>query len=263
MRTLAPNILKLINQGTTFAFGFDMKLVNGKQIYLTSHSDILTIDDITYQPNSSLQITRANFNDSAHDYVEVNGIFEDATISLLDDLCNAEVTIQIILTKEKLKEQLLKLTCSKVHRHNLQFTLYLKNQITKLEQHVTKMYSKTCRARLGDDNCNINLESFASIININNIQGNIIIANFNQPSGYYDYGKVGFIGTDVSILILKQSATSLMLEHNVPEDLINTRQIKIFPGCDKTVETCYKKFNNVLNFRGEPFTPEFNYEKFL
>jgi uncharacterized phage protein (TIGR02218 family) len=27
------------------------------------------------------------------------------------------------------------------------------------------------------------------------------------------------------------------------------------PGCDKTRETCFKKFNNILNFRGEPDMP--------
>lgn len=27
-------------------------------------------------------------------------------------------------------------------------------------------------------------------------------------------------------------------------------------GCDKTLATCKKQFNNILNFRGEPFIPE-------
>jgi uncharacterized phage protein (TIGR02218 family) len=30
---------------------------------------------------------------------------------------------------------------------------------------------------------------------------------------------------------------------------------KIIAGCDKTHETCQAKFNNILNFRGEPYVP--------
>jgi hypothetical protein len=26
-------------------------------------------------------------------------------------------------------------------------------------------------------------------------------------------------------------------------------------GCDKTLPTCFAKFNNVVNFRGEPLVP--------
>lgn len=30
---------------------------------------------------------------------------------------------------------------------------------------------------------------------------------------------------------------------------------RIYPGCDKKLQTCIDKFNNVLNFRGEPYIP--------
>jgi len=29
----------------------------------------------------------------------------------------------------------------------------------------------------------------------------------------------------------------------------------IIAGCDKTRETCHSKFNNIINFRGEPDVP--------
>ena len=30
----------------------------------------------------------------------------------------------------------------------------------------------------------------------------------------------------------------------------------VYPGCDKTRNTCLNKFNNLLRFRGFPYTPE-------
>lgn len=36
-------------------------------------------------------------------------------------------------------------------------------------------------------------------------------------------------------------------------------RIRIYPGCDKRVETCRDKFDNVVNFRGEPHVPGTDY----
>lgn len=40
----------------------------------------------------------------------------------------------------------------------------------------------------------------------------------------------------------------------------NTIQVgdtySVYPGCDKTLETCRDKFDNVINYRGEPFVPQ-------
>jgi uncharacterized phage protein (TIGR02218 family) len=32
-------------------------------------------------------------------------------------------------------------------------------------------------------------------------------------------------------------------------------KLSIYAGCDKRRETCFTKFNNVINFRGEPDLP--------
>ncbi|KJV57529.1 phage conserved hypothetical BR0599 family protein [Orientia chuto str. Dubai] len=39
----------------------------------------------------------------------------------------------------------------------------------------------------------------------------------------------------------------------IPKFLYNTTDIKLITGCDKTFSSCIKKFNNAINFRGEPF----------
>ena len=32
-------------------------------------------------------------------------------------------------------------------------------------------------------------------------------------------------------------------------------KLRLFPGCDKTNVTCIAKFNNGINFVGEPYVP--------
>ena len=41
----------------------------------------------------------------------------------------------------------------------------------------------------------------------------------------------------------------------VPFTLYAGTRVRLYPGCDKRLTTCVNKFDNVLNFRGEPFVP--------
>jgi hypothetical protein len=49
----------------------------------------------------------------------------------------------------------------------------------------------------------------------------------------------------------------------VPATLIAAlpKVIYLMSSCDKTFITCCNKFNNAVNFRGEPFIPEKNFLK--
>lgn len=49
------------------------------------------------------------------------------------------------------------------------------------------------------------------------------------------------------------SANNYKIEFFLPTPLdLGTAQIHIYPGCDKTMETCKNKFDNVINFGGFP-----------
>lgn len=41
----------------------------------------------------------------------------------------------------------------------------------------------------------------------------------------------------------------------LPNDIQVGDELRLYPGCDKTLATCRDKFDNVINFRGEPFVP--------
>jgi uncharacterized phage protein (TIGR02218 family) len=253
MRNFSPLVKSMINQGARFAFGYEIELENGQKTYLTNFSRAILINGITYLPDASLQITKANFNDSAADLIEIKGILDKTAISLLHNIVNAKISLSIILIDKALIEGFLTLRCFSAHKENLQFTLYLKNNTARLTKSVTKFYSKTCRATFGDSKCGIDIENFAAIKDIYGISNNIVTLDTGKESGYYDYGRVNFLGTGIYMLILKDNASSLILQGRVTNEGRNSKQVKIFPGCDKTYEICYNKFQNVLNFRGEPF----------
>jgi uncharacterized phage protein (TIGR02218 family) len=81
-----------------------------------------------------------------------------------------------------------------------------------------------------------------------------------QPDGYFSLGEMEFIsGKNTGLRMMIRShvqANGLMsLLQPMPFTILNGDQVKLYPGCDKTVVTCDGKFNNKLNYGGEPFIP--------
>ncbi|KHO03059.1 hypothetical protein JS55_04300 [Rickettsia felis str. LSU] len=48
----------------------------------------------------------------------------------------------------------------------------------------------------------------------------------------------------------------IILEDIIPDYAKDTEEVKIIAGCDKNFISCCNKFNNAINFRGEPLIPK-------
>ena len=261
MRNLSKEAMSLLQNAEFFAFIFGIKLSNGKKLHLTNYGNQINIDGIKYLPNSALNIVKAHVNDSGHDLLEVHGIFDENGIRECDELIGAQVVISMFFVEQKFKEAFLIFSCTRYERGSLDFALYLTNNIEKLAARATKTYSKTCRAQFGDAQCAVNIEAFAEIVEVTSIENNIVTIKCKKPDGYFDYGKINFISTNLYVPILKHLGNQILLESSIPQEYLGQKEVKIFRGCDKTIETCYAQFNNSLNFRGEPFIPEFTDER--
>ncbi|MCZ6901461.1 MAG: phage BR0599 family protein [Rickettsia endosymbiont of Ixodes persulcatus] len=47
-----------------------------------------------------------------------------------------------------------------------------------------------------------------------------------------------------------------ILQDIILDSVKDAEEVKITAGCDKNFITCCNKFNNAINFRGEPLIPE-------
>ena len=78
---------------------------------------------------------------------------------------------------------------------------------------------------------------------------------------WFKYGAVSFIGTDNSYKVFEvksYNATTKIMELfiDVPFDIAELDLFSVYAGCNKTLQTsCLDKFDNVINYRGEPFVP--------
>lgn len=130
-----------------------------------------------------------------------------------------------------------------------------------LQQPVGIVTSKTCRARLGDAACGINLASWTHSTTVTAAgQQTFTASGLAQAADYFGYGLVTFdTGACAGITQqIKTHASGGVLTLTLPMLLpvANGDAITVVAGCRKRLEEdCRDKFDNVINFQGEPHLP--------
>lgn len=126
---------------------------------------------------------------------------------------------------------------------------------------IGEVYSRTCRALLGDNRCKVDLDAMAVDFTVTNVtDGGYTVhaaALVGTATDYYKFGRITWLtgantghGDEIKTSDVAGTATLMY----TPRNVVSVGDTgKITPGCDKAVETCGNKFNNLLNFRGEPY----------
>ena len=120
----------------------------------------------------------------------------------------------------------------------------------------------TCRANFGDERCGVDLNKYIVQSVITEVIDNksFIDANLTNEDGYFDCG---------IMVILDENGGNLLAEGQVKFFINKTfelckpfsiqiqkgMQYAVSVGCDKSANSCSKKFNNIVNFRGETHIP--------
>ena len=131
-----------------------------------------------------------------------------------------------------------------------------------------EVYSQTCRANLGDARCGIPIESFAVTTTVTTVISPLAfkVATFGPVSAgsptldFFAFGQLKWLSgaNNQSPGDIMNSSTfdfSVVLFYPMPGAIAVGDQIKLYPGCDLSASTCTNKWNNILNFRGEPLAP--------
>lgn len=77
--------------------------------------------------------------------------------------------------------------------------------------------------------------------------------------GYFTGGWVDYVnGNETSRAFIADHTGSVLTLTNRLLNVVSGNSVSVYAGCDRTIETCNQKFNNLLNFGGFPFIPEKN-----
>lgn len=103
--------------------------------------------------------------------------------------------------------------------------------------------------------CGLNKVSYQEEFVVTSISSDGMIISEASLSGYDDdYFTWGWVESDMtSRLIVSHIGSNIYMRY--PFSAETGDIVKVYPGCNGTIETCYSKFNNVVNFRGHPQVP--------
>lgn len=239
---------------------FSIIFPNKETLYLTSSAKIIDIDNKKYMPNSGLNLIELRLDDSAEDMARIGGIFEAGGINDDMNLCGAKIRIAMIISGAV--QDIAIYNCTRFEKYDLQFEIIAEPLTSRYATDAVLKFSKTCRATLGDRKCKVDLAKYTHHYNVVKIQDrSIILENVKEKSGYYTGGIAKLEDGEQIIAefsIISHVDEIIILNKKVDSSLISPHlTLKMSPGCDRKLISCCKKFNNALNFRGEPFVPEF------
>lgn len=250
-------INEMIADRQRFIICFQFVLQNGQEIHLTSSDTKILYDNICYIPNSGISLDSAHFNDSAHNEVKLKGIFEHGGIEKNFDLDGMNVKIFFHFPQKSLFLEWIELFYSEIQYDGMSFTLILKPEIFKLHKSILQNFSTNCRANFGDNKCKVVRMEYSAIYEVVSIiENSIRIAGCTRPDGFFTGGEVSF--NDGSNYDIKSHIGDniILFKHCVQECVVGVvLRITLTPSCDKKFITCCNKYNNALNFRGEPQIP--------
>ena len=230
----------------------DIDLIFDSVTYLSvvgiSPSSLETKDDMSVQNIDIAGVTSSN-------YISVTDIMAG-----LYDFAEVEIfkVNYTDLTQGRMLEQ--RGTIGEIKLQKQMFVVELRGLAQQLQQHIGDLCSATCRAELGDNKCQKNLTAFTFTTSVTTVTSNLVfIANaLTQAAGYFTSGTITWTsGNNIGLSQdIKEFATKqIVLAEPMPFSIQVADTFSIVAGCDKIFDTCKTKFNNVVNFRGEPHVP--------
>jgi uncharacterized phage protein (TIGR02218 family) len=137
------------------------------------------------------------------------------------------------------------------------FTAELRGAAWRLEQPICPATSPGCRAHFGDKQCRVDLAgrtSFAAVIASDGGELTLDRAiGDDYLLGRLRYMRGVNCGLSATIIVV---AGDVVRVRDLPREPVEIGcRVELREGCDKRFETCVARFDNAVNFRGEPHLP--------
>jgi uncharacterized phage protein (TIGR02218 family) len=121
------------------------------------------------------------------------------------------------------------------------------------------LYQPSCNNTLFDSACALRREDY--VVNTVIKSGSTtarILCSLSQPQGWFTQGVIEFLdggNAGLKRTVRLHESGALLLTLPLLEAPQSGQHIKVYPGCDKRLETCINRFSNKEHFRGAPYVP--------
>ena len=252
---------------TTLAFLWKVIRQDGAVFGFTSHDQDITYLGLVYKADTGFIPSAANTSSGlAVDDLELQGILSSLAINQAEIVAGtwdgAEVWLYQVnyldLTAGAITVR--RGWTGEIKSGKIAFTTELRGITQKLAQQIGQNYSPLCRATFGDGRCKKDLNDFEVTGQVTSVTNTHEFADSSriEADNFFNQGLITFtsgLNIGLSREIKSFSATTIFCELPFPFSIAIDDEYKMWRGCDKTFSTCKDTFNNIINFRGEPYIP--------
>lgn len=257
----------LESEVTTLAMCWKLTRRDGAVMGFTDHDRDIVFDGLTYQASSGFTPSAvANTSELSVDNMDVEGVISNDTITEEDiqaglyDYAQIEV---FVVNYEDTGQGALNVRTGwlgEVTYDRSHFTAEVRGLMQNLSQKIGELYSASCRAKLGDARCGVELAGYTVTGSVTEVVNNQICADdaLVQENGWFNGGVMTFTSGDnegLAMEVKEYRAGQVTLVLPMPYTVTVGDGYSMVAGCDKRFETCSARFNNAVNFRGEPHVP--------
>jgi uncharacterized phage protein (TIGR02218 family) len=275
-KTISTEFLAhLAGEVTTVCSASKITRRDGQVYYFVDLDTDLTIESNLHHSQFGFTRTAKTTDTSLTvDNLEVTGLFDAAGVTEADlrsgkfDFCEIRT---YLVNYEKLSQGKLALGRSYLGEAKSMpwgvFSAELRGLTQRFVVNIGEQCTSECRADLGDSRCTFDLGPVTKtgVITSTPEDNRSFGFNLDDPSNVtnnYINGVVTWLSGQNSgramevkdhIVFPEGPAIGLFLPMPMPITVGDT--FTVYPGCDKRITTCRDKFNNVVNFVGEPDVP--------
>jgi len=252
---------------TTLAYCWKLTRRDGTVLGFTDHDKDLVVSGQTYLAATGMSPSAVSASAGLKvDELDIEGMLDSAAIAQEDvqdgkyDYAEVELFLVNYLAPEDGTLVLRTGWLGEVTMKGGQFVAEVRGLTQTLQQPIGEIYSATCRAALGDARCKKDVADFTfagTIDTVNGVYGFYDVGR-SQGDGYFASGQVTFTsGVNAGVTVL--------VKEYVNKEFFFALPLRVAPaagdaymasaGCDKLHSTCRVRFDNIVNFRGEPYVP--------
>lgn len=271
MRNISNNLKEALNkEATNLARCWKITLKNKDTLAFTTADEPFVFNDITYNPISANDVNNIkNNSDVSSDNCSISNIISSDLISANDilsgkyDGANIEVFIIDLSNINNGKISLLNGKISDIEYKENLFTAKVKGLKDEIDKTIGEIYSPLCRTKFCDKRCKLETSSYKFFGSVKNLIDSKTfscddISILEKTDGYFEYGVIEFLSGKnfgQKMEVRQFMSGVFMMADELPYNIEIGSNFSVIAGCDKQFKTCCNKFNNAINFRGEPHLP--------
>lgn len=269
MKELSNNLKESLNNDSiNIVKCYNIVLNDGKNYHFTDNQTDICYDNKKYLSNNGFNLKTIYNNLSLEiNETEINGFIDNEIINEKDVIAgrfdNAQIEIFLLDLNSREKISIFNGFITSISYENNIFIAKIEDKTVLLERTFCEVYSPLCRCSFCDSKCSLNKDNYTITGKISKVinQSEFYTSTqeiINKEQNYFSNGTIKIInGENKNFIseVKKFNNDQLLLKFKFPFEINVGDKFELTAGCDKEFNTCISKFNNAINFRGEPNLP--------